>query len=385
MSQPVKEKEELKLPPIGVSAKDLTELDSSRGSQASRSENHSRRHGTNAKQDRNKETVEEARHREVRSVVFRSLSNPPFDVNPAQLLLDVSKRIKLPRCEGARSFKHLLKTPMSCQILGYFFWYLHCAQFQEESEKYQRRLLDALSEKFVMLFWSLKGGPQRDFFLEYYPFALASGVCTAFVERYPASRAEFTESFRNRVFQEARLMFSGVETTAEAMGVVRERMALDRNKGTGVGRGSEDMHVQANQDEEQGPSSSADAFTEDLREEISALPGFIDRKNMRPKRVIFDAMGTSPLIRHYIDAVADSTSNAHKALLLKRTTPTPGCAYGGVETFQQTPSRVPIQDQIHRKWEKSKLSHDQAIQEHAYKRAHPLDFSRQAAMINSGR
>mmetsp|Transcript_21382 Transcript_21382/g.25754 ORF Transcript_21382/g.25754 Transcript_21382/m.25754 type:complete len:376 (+) Transcript_21382:151-1278(+) len=354
-------RDEVKFPPIPAPKPDsaATSTASSRKNLNRDSKKYNQGKTKSSRHGINQQDPSQVRTRSVKGIVFRSINEPPFEINPMQLLVDVSKRIRLPRRDGFRTFKLTLKCPLSCQILTTFFWYLHCTQYQDESNGVQKQLLNHLSEKYVALFWSFSGA-QRDFFLEYYPFAVASATCAAFIESYPASRAEFTEAFKNRVFQEARMMFSGVETSLEAMQLLRERMALDssgfgrRDDGMDRSGGMGNRHAAHHGDD--GMDRSADGNEVSERQEQMKIPGFIERKQQRPKRVIFDAMGTSPLIRHYISQISDANAASHKALLLKRTTPTPGCAIGGEDTFERTPSRVDIQDEIHRKWYASRDS-----------------------------
>lgn len=60
-----------------------------------------------------------------------------------------------------------------------------------------------------------------------------------------------------------------------------------------------------------GGASDIDEWTEEeLNEELKKLPGFIERKKARVKRETFDAMNTSPLVRHYITSISDSSVRA---------------------------------------------------------------------------
>lgn len=75
----------------------------------------------------------------------------------------------------------------------------------------------------------------QDYFLEYYPFAVAEATCLAFGEHFRGSAAQFTDTFHNSLYVEARRVFCGVETTPEAMGHKREQMALiPENEKVGV-------------------------------------------------------------------------------------------------------------------------------------------------------
>eukprot|EP00238_Polyblepharides_amylifera_P010486 CAMPEP_0196576302 /NCGR_PEP_ID=MMETSP1081-20130531/5603_1 /TAXON_ID=36882 /ORGANISM="Pyramimonas amylifera, Strain CCMP720" /LENGTH=181 /DNA_ID=CAMNT_0041894879 /DNA_START=853 /DNA_END=1398 /DNA_ORIENTATION=- len=86
---------------------------------------------------------------------------------------------------------------------------------------------------------------------------------------------------------------------------------------------------------------------EDLQEELKKLPGYVDRKTNRLRREQFDAMDTSPLVRHFVANITDSSP---KGLYLKRTQTDPGAMFGGEDTFVRTPSRLDHQDDIYRKW-----------------------------------
>jgi hypothetical protein len=203
------------------------------------------------------------------------------------------------------------------------------------------------------------GAPQ-DFFLEYYPFAVAEAACLAFGEHLRGSASEFTEAFHNKLYVDARRIFCGVETTPEAMGHKRELMALApdtdkarhpfvvalhpseplepteptagyagaRLRGRTLGchltpalltHSQSDarltpLHVRfqggagEKDDKDKGGANDVDEWTEEeLTEELKKIPGYIERKKARVKRETFDAMNTSPLVRHYITSISDSS------------------------------------------------------------------------------
>mmetsp|Transcript_35270 Transcript_35270/g.67421 ORF Transcript_35270/g.67421 Transcript_35270/m.67421 type:complete len:348 (-) Transcript_35270:513-1556(-) len=256
--------------------------------------------------------------RELNKVQFRKHNELPFDIQADVLLGEISKRIKLPRRDGYLSFKSTLRSSTSCQLLTYYFWHLYCKRYLSHEKKQTKLFLDMLAEKFVNLFWSLQNSAAKDFFLEYYPYAIAASICLAFHEHFPGSRLEFTEAFRNKIFQETRHVFSGVDSTTELMQQKRELMGLvseSDKAGPGAGRPGEPAEP------DPGPAAQDDVWTEEeLQAELKKIPGYIERKKQRMKRETFDAMDTSPLVRHYVSAIADAHATK-KTLKMKWTLP----------------------------------------------------------------
>eukprot|EP00238_Polyblepharides_amylifera_P011112 CAMPEP_0196596592 /NCGR_PEP_ID=MMETSP1081-20130531/86830_1 /TAXON_ID=36882 /ORGANISM="Pyramimonas amylifera, Strain CCMP720" /LENGTH=111 /DNA_ID=CAMNT_0041921669 /DNA_START=70 /DNA_END=405 /DNA_ORIENTATION=- len=60
---------------------------------------------------------------------------------------------------------------------------------------------------------------------------------------------------------------------------------------------------------------------EDLQEELKKLPGYVDRKTNRLRREQFDAMDTSPLVRHFVANITDSSGGGRKSLKMNWTLP----------------------------------------------------------------
>ena len=278
----------------------------------------------------------------VKNTVFKSLRNPPFDVGAMQVLHDTSKRIKLPRRDGYRAFKQLFVGPTSATLLTQMFWWFHCKLFQTNSQGAQAMLMDALAETYVKLFWSLTGST-RDYFLEHFPLAASAALWAAFIEAFPSSRVEFGEQFKTAVLCEARRLFSGVEMTPQMAAAVRERYVLDRAQDDDLSNARRQQRPGEKADQgSDGPSSTSIASL--LKPNVKVL---------RLSRVPFDAQGVTPIVNHYLSRGSDSSPAKGRPLMLKRSVPTPGCAYGGVDTFERTPSRIEIQQGITAQWDRA--------------------------------
>eukprot|EP00959_Pyramimonas_sp_CCMP1952_P446242 9343178-Pyramimonas_sp.AAC.1 len=274
----------------------------------------------------------------VGDVEITSVDQFPFTLQVEELLASVAKRMKVPRCEGYRSFKPTLKSPSSRAILTYYFWNFYCRRFTPQDRKNARKILDRLAENFVTLFWALKAGAAKDYFLKYFPFAIAAAVNVALHEHFEGSRDLFTEEFQNSVYQDSMRVFSGVNSTSDAVQNKRDQLALSAPSDKSAARGGESSEQQQQND---GPIDAFGDWTEEeLQAELQKIPGYVEHKMQRLKRVPVDALSISPLVKHYVKAIAETNRGGHaKGATLKRTITDPHCQFGGEETFIRTTSR----------------------------------------------
>mmetsp|Transcript_6310 Transcript_6310/g.10940 ORF Transcript_6310/g.10940 Transcript_6310/m.10940 type:complete len:355 (-) Transcript_6310:168-1232(-) len=244
----------------------------------------------------------------VGQVEFHSPNKLPFDINPLSLLSTVSKRISLPRTDGYRSFKTNLKCPTSCQLLTYYFWSYYSKKHMTHEAFLARMFLDLLSEKFVTLFWGLSNGAAKDFFLEYYPYAIAEAVCQGFEQSFTGSRDDFTNEFKDEIFRETRMVFSGVDSTLELMQMRREQMGLIED--ATLSRGDKEYTGEEADNKERKVLDDMKWDKAEMKEAMRKIPGYVERREQPLARGTFDAMGTSPLVRHYVSILSESQGTA---------------------------------------------------------------------------
>mmetsp|Transcript_30644 Transcript_30644/g.66890 ORF Transcript_30644/g.66890 Transcript_30644/m.66890 type:complete len:371 (-) Transcript_30644:8-1120(-) len=295
----------------------------------------------------------------VGDLVVSSVDDLPFELPAEELLASVAKRMKVPRCEGYRSFKPTLKSPSSRAILTYYFWSLYCRRFTPQDRKNARKILDRLAEHFVTLFWALKAGAVKDYFLKYFPFAIAAAVNAALYEQFDGSRELFTDDFQNSVYQDSVQVFSGVNSTLDAMQQKRDQLALSVSIDKSAPRGET-----GEQQQSEGPIDHFSDWTEEeMQAELQKIPGYVEHKVQRLKRVPVDALSISPLVKHYVKAIAETNRGGQaKGATLKRTITDPHCQFGGEETFVRTTSRVDDQEEMHKKWVEKKAEQKHTLQ-----------------------
>jgi len=260
--------------------------------------------------------VQEEVKRVVGQVEFTEHNKLPFDINPLALITDVGKRIRLPRAEGCRLYKSVLKSPGSCQLLTYYFWHYYCKRYLPR-EILQKTFLDLLAERFVTLFWGLKNSASKDYFLEYYPYAIAEAVCSAFDANFQGSTEDFDDEFRNTVFRETRMLFNGVDSTLDSMQMRREQMALIDYS---------NVKIEADSEDDYEKSRDAPAIgvwdPEEMKEALRNMPGYTERREQTVQRQTFDAKSASPLVRHYVSVLSSSSGTAgRRPLKVKWTLP----------------------------------------------------------------
>eukprot|EP00002_Diphylleia_rotans_P027314 TRINITY_DN5470_c0_g1_i7.p1 TRINITY_DN5470_c0_g1~~TRINITY_DN5470_c0_g1_i7.p1 ORF type:complete len:415 (+),score=56.62 TRINITY_DN5470_c0_g1_i7:86-1330(+) len=118
-------------------------------------------------------------------------------------------------------FKRVTCSEASLDIFQGTFWLVHCLYFQCDSEHHQERLVDQLSPNYVQLFVNL---PDRDTFMQYYPFVLARSIFSCFESTFPMDKGLFDNYFLRDIVHIGYLLYSGMTMTDSLLDSMEKKL-----------------------------------------------------------------------------------------------------------------------------------------------------------------
>jgi hypothetical protein len=147
------------------------------------------------------------------------------DASVKLLLQYAAERIVLPH--GERTFKHFVLTQLSQQLFRYLFWFSHCQNFHRlDSLDEQESLLKLVSVKYVSLI-NLVGKSHKDFFFKYFPYALASAICSGFHYLFPGSRHQYKHLFKRQLYLTILQLMTGMRVCPISVHLTRMKLFPD--------------------------------------------------------------------------------------------------------------------------------------------------------------
>lgn len=135
------------------------------------------------------------------------LQHSPLDADSPALDIDAVASLKIVAraCEGAISsctpgfgkyFRRYIASDAVVRIFIDAFWYCFVALFESEGTREQHNtvLKMRMAKAFTTFCWGLKHGKKKDFFLQYFPYALVAAIHLTFKQTFPGSASQLEPS-----------------------------------------------------------------------------------------------------------------------------------------------------------------------------------------------